>query len=65
MAFLISQWHCDECEDIFYSELEREPEFCPYCRANQLSDSKVLEAKPLVFNIVSIAPINENKNKEV
>ncbi|MCK1999968.1 FYDLN acid domain-containing protein [[Brevibacterium] frigoritolerans] len=46
---LINQWHCDECEDIFYTDLEKQPEFCPYCKTTTLSDSKVLEANPLKF----------------
>lgn len=48
-AHLINQWHCDECEDIFYTDLEKEPKLCPYCKSNTLSDSKVLEVKPLSF----------------
>ena len=44
---LINQWHCDECEYIFYVDLEKQPKYCPNCHSDVLSDSKILEAKPL------------------
>lgn len=50
---LINTWHCDEenCDGIFYTDLNSEqiPAFCPYCGENYLSDSKILEAKPLTY----------------
>jgi hypothetical protein len=49
---LINTWHCDndDCNKIFYTDLESLPSCCPYCYYDMISDSKVLVAQPLVFN---------------
>lgn len=48
---LLNTWHCDECEYVFYVDLEVDklPDYCPNCKSFRLSDSKVLEAKQLNF----------------
>lgn len=45
---LINAWSCNDCGENFYTDLEMEPEFCPYCQSTDLEDSKVLEAKPFI-----------------
>lgn len=51
MEQLLNQWHCDDtdCNKIFFIDLEEQPNICPFCRSEYLSDSKVLEVKPLTF----------------
>ncbi|AGR46604.1 hypothetical protein vBBak6_052 [Bacillus phage v_B-Bak6] len=50
MDHLINQWHCDEedCNGVFYTDLETKPESCPYCNSEELSDSKVYKVKPII-----------------
>lgn len=40
---LIKTWHCDDCDEFFYSKVDRQPEFCPYCKSLHLFESKVLK----------------------
>jgi len=47
---LINQWHCDDddCNKIFYTDLDVMPESCPFCNNEYISDSKVLKTEPLI-----------------
>lgn len=46
---LINQWHCDddECNKVFYTDLDDMPESCPFCNNEFISDSKVLKTESL------------------
>jgi hypothetical protein len=51
---LLNTWHCenDDCEAVFYTNLEDEPSHCPFCNGMELADSKVLAAEPINFKSV-------------
>lgn len=37
---ILHTWHCEDCEERFYTEAGIQPEFCPFCRSLHLFKSK-------------------------
>ena len=43
MIHSINAWHCDDCDDNFYTGTYSDPEFCPFCKSTELDKGKSFE----------------------
>lgn len=39
-------WYCDSCGDEFYTGMNKEPEFCPYCKSTDITSDDGLIIEP-------------------